>query len=449
MKSVLRALSLILAVLLLLSVFPLALAEEIDEKTRSADRTRIQIAISAAAGIAGNALDLLETAEDNSLRAQLKAFSEVNYMRPVKAIIVQLTSSQATGPIKALKQNAWPDAAPALADQINRQFSETYAQAANLAQSEGKTSNEAKNVFSLVILPYGDHIVVAAIGGQETIRCRAAFIISSKEISQNLDEAEIRKYCRQFGAEDAAVRVYEEDALKQDNWIRKSSWSTGALTSALTASEKRVQIMLPVLAGDDSPYMNKNDKYRILIDSLRPQTVRFIAETCLPALAEGTDDPTVTFLNQSNEAYLRSTSAPEIEYGGELHETALKPEGTFLVVLTREIPEQDPDAWYDLILEAALPVPRIPETAEAADSIIRCHTTYDGGKQNGKAYLHYPLTRVTVHDARTGEMLRDLGSVRRTLKGVIMLAPGDTWWSPLRTMLWEKIGPLFAGENQQ
>ena len=448
MKSIQRILSLILAVLLLLSVFPLALAEEIDEKTRSADRTRIQIAISAVAGIAGNALDLSETTEDNTLHAQLKAFSEVNYMHPVKAVIVQLTSSQANGPIKALKQNAWPDVAPALADQINRQFSETYAQAASLAQSEGKTSNEAKNVYSLVILPYGDHIAVVAIGGQDTIRCRAAFIISSKEISQNLDEAEIRKYCRQFGAEDAAVRVYEEDALKQDNWIRKSSWSTGALTSVLTASEKRVQIMLPVLAGDDSPYMNRNDKCRVFIDSLRPQTVRFIAETCLPAILEGTDDPTGFFLQQSNEAYVRSAPAPEIKYGEELHETALKPDGTYLVVLTREIPEKEPDAWYDVILEAALPVARIPESADAADYIVRCHTTYDGGKKNGKAYLHYPVTRITVHDAHTGEMLRDLGSVKRTLKGVIMLSPGDTWWSPLRTMLWEKISPLLAGENK-
>ena len=110
----------------------------------------------------------------------------------------------------------------------------------------------------------------------------------------------------------------------------------------------------------------------------------------------------------------------------------------------RAVPDQEPVSWYDLVLEAALPTANIPENPEDADYIIRCYTTFDGGVKNGKAHLHYPVTRITVHDAHTGEMLRDLGQVKRTLHGVIMLAPGDTWWSPLRTMLWEKIEPLFA-----
>ena len=451
MKSILRAVSLVLAVLLLFSVIPSVWAEETDVKTRNKDRSRIQYAISATAAMAGNALDQLDTAEDEALHAQLKAFSEVRYLHPDKAIVIQLTPSQMYNVRAGLKQNEndWPDVAPALADWFNTQFSETYAQAARLAQAEGNSSDEAKNTGSLVLLPYGDHIAVVAMSASSTVRRRAAFIISTKEISQALDEAAVMEYCGRFGAEDAAVRVYEEAALKQDDWILKSSWSISPMSAALSASEKRLRAMLPVLVRDELSYMNNTDKYRIIIDVLRPNNVRFIAKTCLPVLNEGADDPAVEFLNQSNDAYKpykRSAPAPEIEYGEELHEAELKPDGTYLAVIERVIPDEEPEAWYDVILEAALPPANIPETPEEADYIIRCYTTFDGGVKNGKAHLHYPVTHITVHDARTGEMLRDLGQVKRTLKGVIMLSPGDTWWAPLRTSLWEKIGPLFANE---
>ncbi len=449
MRNILRAVSLTLAVLLLFSVIPSVWAEETDVKTRNKDRSRIQYAISATAAMAGNALVQLDTAENEALRAQLQAFSEVRYLHPDKAIVIQLTPSQVYNVRTGLKQNDWPDVAPALAEYFNTQFSETYAQAARLAQSEGTSSDESKNIYSLVLLPYGDHIAAVAMSASSTVRRRAAFIISTKETSQALDEETVRQYCGQFGAEDAAVRVYEEAALKEDNWIRKSSWSISPISAALSASEKRLRTMLPALVRDELSYMNNTDKYRVVIDILRPDNVRFIAETCLPVLNEGADDPAVEFLNQSNDAYKpykRSDPAPEIEYGEELLEAELKPDGTYLAVIERVIPDEEPVAWYDVILEAALPPANIPETPEEADYIIRCYTTFDGGVKNGESHLHYPLTHITVHDAHTGEMLRDLGQVKRTLKGVIMLSKGDTWWAPLHTMIWEKIGPLFAKE---
>ncbi len=70
-------------------------------------------------------------------------------------------------------------------------------------------------------------------------------------------------------------------------------------------------------------------------------------------------------------------------------------------------------------------------------------TDYDS---MGGAHLHYPDTRVTVHDAKTGALLRELGSVRRTLSGTVMLSKGDTWWDPLRTELWKYISVLFTEE---
>ena len=444
MKNILRAASLALAVLLLLSVFPYASAEEADEQTRKKDRSRIQYAISVTAAMVGSALDQLDSAEDVALRGQLQAFSEVRYLHPDKAVVVELTTFQMNNAIRALKKNDWLDIVPTLAEHFNSQFSETYAQAAQLVQSEGRSSDERKGACSLVLLPYGGHIAAVAMSPSSEIRRRGTFIVSTEEISQSLDEAEIRKYCGQFGAEDAAVRVYEEAALKQDDWIVKSSWPISPMSAAIGASGTRLRAMLPALVRDELSYMNNTDKYRVVIDLLRPDNVRFIAETCLPVLNKDAEDPAVYLLKQSDEAYKRSEPAPEPEYGGELREAELKPDGTYLAVIVRAVPDQEPVSWYDVVLEAALPPANIPENPEDADYIIRCYTTFDGGVKNGKAHLHYPVTRITVHDAHTGEMLWDLGQVKRTLHGVIMLAPGDTWWSPLRTMLWEKIGPLFA-----
>ena len=69
--------------------------------------------------------------------------------------------------------------------------------------------------------------------------------------------------------------------------------------------------------------------------------------------------------------------------------------------------------------------------------------TWEGtniGINNGDAHLHYPFTYITVHDAHTGEKVKDLGWIKRELTGTIMISDGDTYWPPLRTELWEVIG---------
>jgi hypothetical protein len=155
-------------------------------------------------------------------------------------------------------------------------------------------------------------------------------------------------------------------------------------------------------------------------------------------------DPVGKLLQEGNVAQRMPIAPPALEYGDELHETALKENGTYLVVFQRTVPEKELEAWYDVILEAALPVESIPTTVEDADYIILCSVTYEGGVSKGETHLHYPLTHITVHDAHTGELVRDLGEVKRTLSGVVMLPKGDTWWSPLYGKVWAKIQLLFT-----
>ena len=102
-------------------------------------------------------------------------------------------------------------------------------------------------------------------------------------------------------------------------------------------------------------------------------------------------------------------------------------------------------------MEAALPAANIPQTPETADYIIRLATEYDRtdldlttGKSANGVVLHYPLTHITVHDAGSGAMLKDLGWTVRKLSGFIMLPRGDTYWDPENDALWRKVKVLFG-----
>ena len=173
--------------------------------------------------------------------------------------------------------------------------------------------------------------------------------------------------------------------------------------------------------------------------------LREISSDVLPSLAKLEEDPLGAFLEKCNYAYAGKISVPRIDYDNVLHETELKPDGTYLVLFTREIPEQETEEWYDVILEAALPADHIPKSIDEADYIILCKTVYEGGIKDKGAYVHYPLTNILVYDAHTGELLKHLGSVKRmAINGVAYVThKGDTWWDPQRTMIWEKIKTLF------
>ena len=467
MKTTARILSLTLCVLLLFSCALPAPAEgtdQGDEKTRSEDRQYIRLGIALAADMAGNALDLLDSTETGPVRGQLALFSKLPYLSPDRAVIVTVDRWQTGDAKRAVGTDKWTEFAPALADSINRRFSESYAQAAGMVQTEKACYlSVTTDNCCLLLLSYGEELAVITHTnyGQTSsnpdhkgsYNGGGSFIISTREIGQNIGQADIEPYLQEYSVRGASVRVYDRDAL--NGLLTEAEWSSGnnagrVLINSVVTSDLRTRTMMPGLMDSDSPYLSDTLKYGVLIRMLElmeqaDQTlIREVAGKWLPALAGNRENPTEFFLDQRDEAS-GSVAPPETAFGEELREGAeLKPDGTYLVTFLREIPERDPAAWYDVLLEAALPTDRIPASVEEADYIICCHVTYDGGINNGDAHLHYPRTHITVHDARTGEMLRDLGTVRRTLKGAMMIGRGDTWWEPLRTKLWEIISKLFT-----
>lgn len=459
MKKIVSA---FLALVFCLLIVPVAGAEEVSEETKRLDTSRMEWAMAMTAHMAGNALDRADETDTYPVHRYMERFSGLGYMSPDRAVVLEFDKAQATSALKALGiyTFSWEDAAPALAETINQLYSPDYTQAAQLSQAEGSTTLEYSKYFTLILLMYGSDISLTSLTAYGTTNSRSAFIISTKSINESFGEADVAGYVQKLGLEMPLVRVYEKADM--DELLRENPWTTGSssfqhLADALLSSNKRRGTLFLAWMGSESPYITVDMRFGMLVSLLRSMeepdqvTLIVLARSWLPRLGETVTDPAGKLMQQAYAASRMPIAPPEIEYGEELHEAELKTDGTFLVVFERTVPEQETESryetWYDTILEAALPAAHIPGAVEAVDYIIRCSVTYEGGVSQGGVHLHYPLTRVTVHDARTGEMVRDLGSVKRTLAGTIMLPKGDTWWDPLYGPVWNKIQPLFAENN--
>ena len=453
--------SILLVLMLSLPLSSFCLAEEIDQRTREKDRENLQYVLAMMADMVGNALDQVEENEDLSVRNWLSTFAQVDYLSPDKAIVVVLTKDQNKKAIKSLGVKDWEHAAQALGDLFNKQVSNDYFQAAKLSQLEHITLyNVSQSIFYLIILPYGDNIAIFSIFPDKMdLNATGSFIMSDVKSSQSLNEAEINQLAQQFGVENAEIRVYEKQAL--DQLLSEEKWySSSLLIKSVCSSAKRLQILAPKLLRSDSPYLNISsiilNVTKSVLDNMEYPDQDFLREVSsdfIPSLAKLEKDPIGAYLDKCDTATVGKIPAPQIEYGNVLHETELKPDGTYLVLFSLQIPDQDPEEWYDVIMEAALPADRIPKSLDEADYIISCETTYEDGLKDNGAYVHYPLTNILIYDAQSGELLKHMGSVKRLpIKGttVYVTHEGDTWWEPLRTMIWDKIKPLFEDTaNQQ
>lgn len=454
-----KAICVLCALIFSISVCLAAAAEDDGKEKESLDLQRIEWAMAMTAEIAGDALDRTEETASARQVSFLSRFARLPYLSPDKAVVLEFSEDQA-GPAKtALGIDSgsraafnWEDTGPALAEMINQQFSADYTQAARLTQAEGQTTLEYSKYFTIILLSYGDDISVTSLTAWGNVNSRAAMIISTRDISAALGEKDIALYIQKMGLDMPLVRIYEKEDL--DRMTAEDPWGTGSdsfqkMADAVLSSEKRRETLLSALMQSDSPFAHNGIKLRMAVSALRSMEtadqalVRDVALNWLPMLAGNEGDPVNDYLGEGYTASEGRIAPPAVTYGDELHESELKADGTFLTVFDLTVPDQDTVSWYDTVLEAALPADRIPETVEAADYIIRCSVTYEGGISSGDAHLHYPLTHITVHDAHTGEMLRDLGNYKRRLSGTVMLPNGDTWWHPLYTELWLYVRKLF------
>ena len=349
--------------------------------------------------------------------------------------------------------------APALAEYINVSFSKGYADASAEVAPDPYNGDDIGET-DLVILPYGNDIAVSCAG-------QSALIISTRDISSALGQEDILYYTKQFGLEDVEIRVYEtEDLEKLD--IANSWGGSGyepAMRDCLIASQSRFEALFPELIS--SPYVNLSECMSVLYFYLGQnptfEQIHTVAGKYLPAIAagQGYDSPFECLAGSCDSISDRDFEfAPELKFtfGEESEEREFKQGDTFLFVVRRGyadegidgVPAEHEDAEEmkvpvpDMISEVFLPVSAIPESMEDTDYFILCDITWgpEYYKSNGHTLI-YPDTHVSVYDARSGKMVRDLGTKTRKLEGVTMVSDTIVYYVPLRSMLFEQLQPVL------
>ena len=333
-------------------------AESGEDETRKLDQALARWGIAMTARMMANACDRLDSAEPDPSRAYYKDFSEIDFLRPYKMLVIDLTAEQAAAARDALGAERQLDIAPALAAYLNKDYPK-YAQAVEqILPEETPTQDEA---WALVLLPYGSHIAAVSFDGYSA---RSALVISMESSSRGLNAGEIGVYARQIGLEGLNIRMYSEqdtaELLDLGSWEGTYYGDAGALTSALAKNESRLRRLFPLTLGENT----LSDQFRFYIlrsyleDAMREDltgAARLISGTFLPMMAETSPDAADAFVEACRtplDTFRDSRRPPEITYA----EAAMPdPAGTYVFVMEVHHPEKGMESYYDPVLEAALP----------------------------------------------------------------------------------------------
>lgn len=431
--------------------FLTAEAENAEDEIRKLDRTLGRWGIAMTAELMGNACDRLAGTDHDPLRVYYKAFSEIDFLRPYKMLVVDLTPEQAAAAKEALAAEREVDIAPALAAYLNSTDYPEYSRAVEEILPEDASFSD--DACALVILPYERHIAAVSFSGRKV---RSALIISMESSSRNLNAGDIEIYAREIGLTGLNIRLYTEqnmkDLLELKSWNVAYEGASGTLARTVRRNGNRMRRMFPLTLKEDT--LNNSFRFYILRSYLEnavkdnlTEAARLVSGTLLPMMAETDPDAVRSFMKDSKsmiDTYRDDRRPPEISYS----EAAMpNPEGTYVFVIELHNPERDAECFYDPVLEAALPAANIPKAPEEADYIIRCRVTYgdEPDLSNSSSAVYCPTTDITVHDAHTGEFICSLGSVTRPCpSGVVMVSKGNNYLNPYIDQIWEKTRTIFA-----
>ena len=417
-----------------------------------ADRNRARWAIAMTGAIITESMEQQASASGR-VYEWMKSFEKIDLLHPDKVAVIQLKLSQAEAAMEALgvEKGKTTEIAIALGKKINLLFDEGYAEAAELVSV--KTTHDRLSDLSgqcLVALPYGEHIVLACFRGNAVC---ASLIISSKDISAALGEADILQYTEQLGLSGVKIRIYEgeqADSLIQlrntegnnDGWYSGHSAAEFLMEKA-TGSQESFLFLTPKLTN---LYFTSQllSNYLVKQESVSPLVLRHISDMLYNG-ATGDEEPVETML-RANNTYPSSAAATAVslpQWGETLTEEDLPATGTYTFVVTRHQGEET--SVYDWPLQAALPAACIPEKPEEAEYIIHIDITYadEADVSNGAVSLFYPNGHITVHRASDGALLRDCGTVTRKLYGMTMLPWGNNYWDPYRADTWDMVRSIF------
>ena len=466
-----RFLSLVIAFSMIFSVvffpsLPVMADEETDTYVRDAELIRWGMAMTAK--MMGTAADMDISAD---LAPILDTFKEIDFASPYNAFIAELPAADAKAAADVVGADTLADIAPALASFINLQFGDfgaRYDEVVSGLAAEGRVS-AAPETFTLILLPYKEHIMAASVYGDSI---SSSFIISDQSTSRGLDAAFIEKDAGDLNVKEITVRTYtpedldilfippaeEDEAEEPGEGLSYIEWgytsgSASLIGDTASSSQECMDLLFPQMARSPripmklcgntiSRYMNANKDKGLEASSK-------VSEDYLPLFGSRGEDADIiaSFFDISSnilDEQIENHEAPETEYA----DTQLDPDATYLFVVEKIWPDGDTLTGYDPFLESALPAKNIPEDPEEADYIIRVRVTWDGDTyESGGHTVYYAYMRTGVYDAATGEEIKELGTAVHRLTGVMMVTGSRTYMSPQRDMIWDLVSPIFYPEE--
>ena len=433
------------------------------------------------------AFQLAAEEELTSIRQwELLDMAQIYTFDPVRYLVMNITDEQADMLKNSMDSETMGEVAAKLGEMLNRDY-EYYSDAARdvvafrelydyeLTDEDdfGRVPIGAYVGFFTYNRDLGDrtisHIVVFT-GDDETIG--SSFVISSEQSALTMDESFVMEYANLLGIRDVEIRVYsgtdpgwimgwsDKDPIDENVYI---TWG-GSYSSA---GSRYIEII------EDSPEMleltfeQKEQgkgfmkfcaegaaEYIYYMDDKGLDEARYISGELLEGLRwkERGEDFISEYLGKiysvSIDAF-EEGEQPEI-IGSEGWDTVGEeidqfPEDAKVLIVFRRYAEDVIDVMgIDWTLQSAVPIRNMPESLDEVDYIIYCDVTYDGDKYTqGNLELIYPYNHITVHDAKTGEIVKNLGEVVRRLNGFATVTSTITYWVPVRVPAWNKFAYLF------
>ena len=433
------------------------------------------------------AFQLAAEEELTSIRQwELLDMAQIYTFDPVRYLVMNITDEQADMLKNSMDSETMGEVAAKLGEMLNRDY-EYYSDAARdvvafrelydyeLTDEDdfGRVPIGAYVGFFTYNRDLGDrtisHIVVFT-GDDETIG--SSFVISSEQSALTMDESFVMEYANLLGIRDVEIRVYsgtdpgwimgwsDKDPIDENVYI---TWG-GSYSSA---GSRYIEII------EDSPEMleltfeQKEQgkgfmkfcaegaaEYIYYMDDKGLDEARYISGELLEGLRwkERGEDFITEYLGKiysvSIDAF-EEGEQPEI-IGSEGWDTVGEeidqfPEDAKVLIVFRRYAEDVIDVMgIDWTLQSAVPIRNMPESLDEVDYIIYCDVTYDGDKYTqGNLELIYPYNHITVHDAKTGEIVKNLGEVVRRLNGFATVTSTITYWVPVRVPAWNKFAYLF------
>ncbi len=448
-----KLLSLLLTLLFALGVMP-AIAEEIDPD----DHDMIRGAVGMTANMVAAAMDGGFPPAQNMWA---KGLADTPFTAPLKAVTVKLTSEQFNN--MCLKVGAErQDVLRTLAYVTNAQYSEDYAALADALLFSDDIDyydyGYGISEVGLTLLLYKNDLTLTLSASD--IGVQSVFLMGMPSLATDIDGAYIEDFAASLGVEDVNYTIYATAEVVKTAMGTGYSIGDGSFNRFVEAvghSKESLRRMLPQVF--ESGFFNDLRASSLFVSqflnarSADPDSglaaSLFVREVINPIVTkynayEGEDWRYFYYTGNPWMKNVEYNGLPELTFDGASDSL---PSGTVLAVCqvqdTRD--ETVYSTYIDYMLESAFPAERIPASDKNADYILFLRTEWTEAGKSNDIQLYDAHTAVTLHDAKTGALIIDLGTQIDGLKGMTMVS-GNSYHQGVRrsdilTLVNEKLFP--------